>query len=193
MKTVILMLLTSVMIPCAIAADSRFDCVVSADRTNYSVGELPSITVRIRNKTDKDAILVGSLDGSTEGWRFPKCRIEILDAAGKPVTAAMARCGNMNALRTNDFVLVRAGDSFYPFGKGFFPPPQFYQFPIPGPGDYTVRFHYATSERVQDYFGDERRSGNSQASPEIQRLVTQVPKVELKSNPLKLHFKAKPK
>lgn len=174
------------------AADAAFECEISTDRTNLVIGQVPSLTVRIRNKTGGEVHLVGSLDGSTCGWRFPKCRLEILDPAGRSVALPLGRCGNMNALRTDDFVRVRAGDSFYPFGLGFFRPSEFSRFPVTTPGEYTVRFHYTTSDRLQDYFGDERRRVGTQVSPEIQRLFEKVPKLELQSNSLKLHFTAKP-
>jgi hypothetical protein len=178
---------------CAVAAESAFDCVIASERTAYAVGEVPNITVRITNRTAKSVVLVGSLDGSTAGRRSPKCRFEIFDAAGKLVTLPVFGCGNMNILRTTDFVTVPAGDTFNPFGKGFFPPVQFYRIPVTKPGDYIFRFSYSTSDRVEDYFGDERMSGQKIAAPEIQRLFERVPKLDLKSNELKLKFTARPK
>lgn len=193
MKSFVLTFLFSVVIHCSLASDAAFDCIIASERTTYSVGEVPNITFRITNKSTKEVVLVGSLDGSTTDRRFPKCRFEILDSAGKPVTLPLALCGNMNVLRTTDFVVVPAGGTFNPFGKGFFGPVQFYRFPITVPGDYTLRFSYSTSDRVQDYFGDERMSGQTTAAPEIQRLFERVPKLDLKSNELKLTFTAKPK
>jgi len=193
MKTVFLTFLIAKFTLRVVAADSEFECVITADRTTYSVGEVPKVTFRIHNKTDKEVVLVGSLDGSDVGWRFPKCRLEILDAAGKPVTTPVARCGNMNPLRTTHFVVVPAGNAFDPFGKGFFGPMQLqgHIFPITTPGDYTLRFYYTTTtDRVEDYFGDERAL--IKASPEIQHLFERVPKLDLKSNELKLKFIPKP-
>lgn len=192
MKSVVLTFLFSAVIHSALAAEGAFDCVITSDRTTYAVGEVPSITFRITNKSTKEVVLVGSLDGSTTERRFPKCRFEILDAAGKPVTLPLALgCGNMNVLKTTDFVVVPAGGTFNPFGEGFFPPHQFYRFPVTVPGDYTLRFSYSTSDRVQDYFGDERMSGQTTPAPEIQRLFERVPKLDLKSNELKLTFISK--
>lgn len=193
MKTIIFALLVSAVTLCAVAADADFECTITTDRTTYAVGEVPNISFRITNKTAKEIVLVGSLDGSDVGWRFPKCRLEILDAAGKPVSAQIARCGNMNVLKTTDFVAVPAGNSFNPFGNGFFRLSQLGQFPVTVPGDYTLRFHYSTSDRVHDYFGDERMSGQKIASAEINRLFERVPKLDLKSNELKLKFTPKPK
>ncbi len=188
MKTIVPTLLFLAVTFAAVAADSAFDCIIASDRSSYTVGEAPIITVSITNKSAKEVILVGSLDGSTTERRFPKCRFEILDAAGKPVTFPLGLCGNMNVLRTEDFVVVPAGGTFNPFGAGFFAPHQFYEFPVTTPSDYTLRFYYSTSARIQDYFGDERMSGRTNAAPDIQRLFKRVPKLELKSNELKLKF-----
>jgi len=193
MTKIFITLLVSAVTFAAVGADSAFICIIASDRTNYAVGDVPTITVSITNRSAKEVILVGSLDGSNDGWRFPKCRLEILDAVGKPVTAPMARCGHMNVLRTADFVAVAAGGTFNPYGGGFFAPYQFHQFPVTTPGDYTLRFYYSTSDRVQDYFGDERMMGRTNATPEIQRLFKRVPKLELKSNELKLKFTPKAK
>jgi hypothetical protein len=188
MKTIVIFFLATALAFCVVAAEPQFDCTITSDRTTYEVGEVPKITFLIVNKSGKDVVLVGSLDGSDVGWRFPKCRLEILDKGGRPVTNQVLRCGNMNTLKTNDFVLVPAGENFNPFGKGFFRPAELVQFPVTTPGEYIFRFNYSTSNRLQDYFGDE-----ANAAPEIQRLFERVPKLELKSNELKLKFTAKAK
>jgi hypothetical protein len=193
MKSVVLTFLLSIVLHWAVAADTAFDCVIAADRTTYAVGEVPNITFRITNKSTKGVLLVGSLDGSTTNRRFPKCQFEILDAAGTPVNLPLVGCVNMNPLKTTDFVAVPAGATFNPFGKDFFGPYQFVRFPVTVPGDYTLRFSYSTSDRIQDYFGDERMSGKTTAAQEIQRLFERVPKLDLKSNELKLTFTAKSK
>lgn len=192
MKTTVLIFLIAAVTLCAAAADSAFELVVTADRATYEVGEVPNITFRITNKTAKEVVLVGYLDGSRDGRRFPKFLFEILDAAGKPITIDRTICKFMNDLNATDFVVVPAGDAFEPLGKGFSRLSGFHPFQITTPGDYTLRFSYSTSDRVQDYFGLVQRR-QPDASPEIQRLFERVPKLDLKSNELKLKFTAKPK
>ena len=145
------------------------------------------------------------LDGSTAGWRFPKCRFEITDAAGKPVERRRTTiCGNMNMLRVENFVRVPAREVFSPFGEGFFSwlpyPVDFLDFGVrQEPGTYTVRYYYSTSgDKVSDYFGDERiaaaLSGKEfSVEPEIQRRFDQVPHVELRSKELKITFRPESK
>jgi hypothetical protein len=174
------------------AAEPEFACTISSERATYKVGEAPALNVRILNKSSAEVHLVGALDGSEVGWRFPKCRLEILDSAGKAVVEPYGRCGNMNTLRPADFVAVPAAGEFNPFGKGFFGPHQLYRFPVKTPGTYTVRFFYSTAARsIEEFFGDERMLGQQGAAPEIQRLFDRVPKLDLKSNDLKLTFTAK--
>ena len=180
---------------CAFAAQPDFECAISADRDTYRVGQTPKITVRITNKSAKEIVLVGALDGSALGWRAPQCNLEILDLKGKPVAPLPKGCLNLKGLGTSDFVPVPPGEAFNPFGEGFFPPAQIqpFFFPIRKPGTYIVRFRYTTSPRIEDYFGAERLRAAHTATPEIQRLFERVPKVDLKSNELILKFTAKPK
>jgi hypothetical protein len=187
----IVALWTFALATCAMAQQgSGLECVITSGRTTYEVGDIPELTFRIINRSTKEVMLVGSLDGSGEGMRYPHCRVEINDKAGEPVTARYGRCGNMNSLRVADFVIVPPGQAFDPFGEGFFPPallsPGY--FPVKDPGLYSVRFHYSTSDRVQDYFGDERMEGLQSAPLEIQLLFERVPKVDLVSNELELTF-----
>ena len=172
-----------------IAADTPFICSISAEKATITQGELPRVKVSITNKSGKDVHLVGSLDGSDVGWRFPKCGFELLDTAGKPVPQKqpMGRCGNMNKLKTTDFVKVAAGAEFNPFGQGFFGSWQLYRFKQLPPGTYIFRFYYQTSTKgVQDYFGDERMMGQKTVAPEIQKLFEAVSLIDIKSNDLQI-------
>jgi hypothetical protein len=179
----------------AVTADSDFECVLSSDRETYEVGQQPIFTVLITNKTSKETYLIGSLDGSTSDRRFPKCSFEVIDSDGKPVERAPElMCGNMNALRTEDFVAIAPGKSFDPFGKEFFTPYQFHAFPVQQPGIYTVRFSYSTiSNQLSDYFGGPIVGGVKAAKLELQQLFNRIAHIQLKSNELKLTFNPKAK
>jgi hypothetical protein len=178
----------------ASAVDSKFTCAISSDKATITQGEIPRVKVAITNKSGVDVFLVGSLDGSDVGWRYPKCGFEVLDSAGKPFPEKpMARCGNMNMLKTSDFVKVDAGGIFNPVGEGFFGSSQLFHFRSFPPGTYILRFFYRTSAKgVQEYFGDERMSGKKGAAPEIQKLYERVPQIDVKSNELRVTIQAKP-
>jgi hypothetical protein len=173
-------------------ATEPFACILVSGRDTYELGDYPQFAVRILNRSSREVYLVGSLDGSTSGRRFPTCRFEVTDAAGKPVNWPGPFCGNMGLLRAEDFALVPGREAFNPFGKGFFPS---YPFPVSRqePGTFAVRFFYSTSSRrVSDYFG--AYSGREfPVKPEIQQRFDQIPHVELRSKELKITFRPKSK
>ncbi|WP_050028846.1 hypothetical protein [Verrucomicrobium sp. BvORR034] len=177
----------------ASAAESWFTCTIAAESVTIREGEVPWIKVRIGNHLGRDVVLVGSLDGSSYGMRYPKCGFELKDPVGKPLKLSPdSRCGNMNELRAEDFVTVPTGRDFDPYGPGFFGAWQIHQFSQLPPGTYIVRFYYQTSTKgMQQYFGDEQMSAEPKVSPAIQQLYEKVPGLNLRSNELKITVTAK--
>ena len=174
----------------------RLDFEIYADRTTYGRGEVPSFGVRIVNRSSQAIYMVEPLDGSDVGWRFPKYRLEVIDAAGKPVPVSGPgdRCGNMSPLVPEDFTRVGPGKSFFPFGDGLvsFLHPHVH---LPGPGIYRFRWVYTTASRdIRAYYGDElRMNPRYRPSAEMLRRFLMVPMVELRSNYLTLKFTGQPK
>ncbi|WP_038167408.1 hypothetical protein [Verrucomicrobium sp. BvORR106] len=175
------------------AAESWFTCSISAENTVVRHGEHPKVKVRIGNHLGRDVVLVGSLDGSSYGMRYPKCGFELMDSQGKPLKISPeSRCGNMNELRIEDFVTVPSGKEFNPYESGFFGSWQSQLLPQLPPGTYLIRFYYQTSRKgVQYYFGDEQMLAEPKISPAIQKLYEMVPGLDLKSNALKITITAK--
>ncbi|HZL73294.1 MAG TPA: hypothetical protein VFC86_12610 [Planctomycetota bacterium] len=86
-----------------------------------AVGKPMAFRIRITNVSDEDVAVVGALDGSDAGLRFPFYGVEITRPDGSPwVPVGELRCGNCNALRTEDIVRLKPGDEFDPLGEGFF-------------------------------------------------------------------------
>jgi hypothetical protein len=176
----------------ATAADTPFKCVLSAEKTTLAQGEIPILKVSISNDSGKDVHLVGSLDGSDLRRRFPHCILSLLDPMGKPLPrkGPIGVCGNMNRLRSADFVKIPAGSAFDLYGDGFFGSFEILRIKELPPGTYILRFYYKTSTKaVQDYFGDERLTLSTEplvVSPEIQKLFESVPDVDIQSNDLKI-------
>ena len=194
MKKLIALLFTFTLSLRVIAADTPFTCSIAAENTSVIQGKIPQVKVSIANNSGKVVHLVRSLDGSDSGMRFPKCGIEILDTAGKPVPEKrrMGRCGNMNLLQTTDFVKVTVGSEFNPSKGEFFFSAQLDRFLQLPPGIYILRFYYQTSTKgVEDYFGDERQMRGMTVAPEMQKLFEGVPLIDIKSNDLKITVKAK--
>ena len=168
-------------------------CEISAKKTNYVVGESPAIEVRLRNKTNRTIRLVGCLDGSDLGWRFPHCVFEVDGPPGHR-GPGIGRCGNTNALRAEDFVDLRAGESLNPFMRiddyGFFGSSalDFTHFMVPG--KYTVRFRYSTnSSKILEWVGI---AGPPAKDSAVARLFPEVAKFETTSNSIELTFAPRP-
>lgn len=63
------------------------------------------------NVSRRSQRVLPALDGSDMGWRMPKVMVEWRDAVGEPVSPRrMSRCGNMNALRPQDWVTLAPGE-----------------------------------------------------------------------------------
>jgi hypothetical protein len=121
------------------------ECEIRPGKRKFRVGDSAGFTVRIHNRAPLPLWLVRSLDGSTDRARFPHVILEIAGPAGGYHVPAYIGCGNINALREVDFVLVYPGEPFDPFEKG----------PLPyslrsgrfiKPGKYVATFRYSTNE-----------------------------------------------
>lgn len=124
-----------------VTTDCPIRLVLAADKREYKLGEIPKIQLRIENVSEKAVWVIGLLDGSDEtawpvwapdrfgikrnigaGRRYPRYRIELLVDRRPPITDVGERvwsCGNMNALRKEDYVRLSPGSSFDPFGGEF--------------------------------------------------------------------------
>jgi hypothetical protein len=163
----------------------EFEAIITSDKNVYKIGEIPKIHVSIQNNSGKDVYLIGSLDGSDLKMRSPFCYFTI----EKPINFdhPIARCGNMNPLREDDFVLVKSGETFDPYQKGFFGSYKFdikenFQFN----GTYRITFYYSTkSRKLNEYFGDDYGIDKEK----VKQLFKKVPHIELTSNTLEIEFK----
>jgi hypothetical protein len=174
--------------PTHINTPIEFECVLTVAKKTYKPGETPELKVAIVNKTRKDVYLIGSLDASDLKWRSPHCYFSI-ERPNKDPLPGGGRCGNMNSLRENDFVLVKSGESFDPYqsidGYGFFGP---YimgnKDAFKAPGTYKITFHYSTkSTKIGDYLGD------GSTNEKLLALFMQMPHIELTSNTVEIEVK----
>ncbi|QDU19188.1 hypothetical protein [Urbifossiella limnaea] len=163
-------------------------CTITAPPT-VEQGQVPRITVALTNQTAADMYLVGSLDASDCKWRLPYCTFDITGPDGKSPVKGVSRCGNMNVLREKDFVKVAPGKSFDPYQRvddgGFFSSHQLQAEHFAAPGEYRVRFHYATTAEKEprgNWFGDGFRKGQEAEEARVKALLAQVPRVTVASN-----------
>src|SRR5262249_7285667 len=135
----------------------------------------PSFLVAITNRGARAVALVSSLDGSTEGMRYPVVSIRIEGPEGGFPRQPMARCGNMNTLSPSDFVFLGPAESFDPFAAGWVPPGL--QQSLRKPGRYKATFCYSTMDTdVRHWLGD---WGANRLYPQLSKLFREVPLVEL--------------
>ena len=200
MKTLIVSIWTVLLLGCNTRAqnEDHFECTLTTEQEEYLVGEVPKLTVAIINKSAKDVYLIGSLDASEEKWRSPFCYFTM----EKPVVDSLPtlpRCGNMNPLRKEDFVLVESGESFNPFvaidGHGFFSSDKVSNpWNFRNAGRYKITFHYSTiSTNIKDYLGDGvwTYRDDKKKYRELEELFENVPNVELTSNTVEIQVKDK--
>jgi hypothetical protein len=159
-------------------------CTIRSERT-CELGKVSKVTVTITNQTKADIYLVGSLDASDCKWRYPHCYFEVTGPDGKSAVQESGRwCGYMNRLREKDFVKVPPGKAFDPFQRvdsyGFFSAYQLDPSTFRAPGEYRIRFVYSTKNpAIATWRGDA-------ADQKIVGLFRQVPKVEIRSNEIKV-------
>lgn len=165
---------------------------VLSSPSSCKLKEGPRVKVRVTNTSEQDIYLIQHLDGSDERWRHPHCYFEITPPAGAVVYGNGGRCKFMSPLTAEDFVLLRAGESFDPFSK----PQFFHPDKLPAdvalrhhhdglfntPGVYRLRFVYSTaSADLRDYAGTDRPPG-VENKPEIAEMFKKVPHTVVKSN-----------
>jgi hypothetical protein len=166
-------------------------CTIKAPET-CEFGQVPAISVELRNWTDKDIYLVGSLDASDLKWRYPFCYFEIRDAIGNPVNVRVGRCGNMNAIREKDFVRVAPGGKFDPYQTidegGFFGSSQLIPQSFDREGEYRIRLVYSTeAPKLETWLGDRRGLmpellGTGTSREKLLKMLEQVPRTTVSSN-----------
>jgi hypothetical protein len=174
------------------AGVSPFTCTLTSDKKVYKVGEIPVLTVEIRNNTKKDIYLIGSLDGSDVKWRMPYCYFHIQKP--KPDTITLpGRCKTLNPLRESDFMLVKPGEGFNPYqtidGYGFFGDYTSIQAETyRNPGIYKIRFYYSSESQEFSAFGGTPSTINND-SLKIRSLFGQTQKFTIESNEIEIVFK----
>lgn len=157
-------------------------CMIKSKKRKYNIGEVPEITVEIKNKSSNKIYLIGSLDGSDIKMRYPYCYFTI----EKPTEDKLqfARCGNTNSLECNDFVKIERGDSFNPFREGFFSAYEIKnKLSFKMKGKYRIRFLYSTeSSKIEDYLGD------GKPSEQLYYQFNRIEHLKLESNIIEIEF-----
>ena len=166
-------------------------CILKANKRKYKVGEIPDIEVEIINKTDSTILMVGSLDGSDLGVRYPISQFLVKHQAFGNVEFPTSFCPMLNKTRALDFKRVESGFSFNPYEAiddyGFFTPQNLAGHNFIIPGIYTLSYYYSTIKVKGLYLRTTNEPVFREAEP-FHNLWRQVPKIELKSNTITIEY-----
>ncbi len=164
----------------------RLQVVLRSTKSKHKVGEEVGLQIRIKNIWDEPVVVVGSLDGSSTGARYPKLTLELRDPEGHVIaTPNISKCGNINAPRAKEFMELAPGKELDPYVRiddyGYFANPLMLWKPTVK-GKYTLTFTYDTS--VGEF--SEWTSGLNRLPPgdELMKLFNRVHHVKVNSKPL---------
>ena len=135
---------------------------------------------RITNLSGADVTVVGALDGSEMGIRYPHFTVAIVDGAGKafPWNPRAGRF-HTNDIEERHFKTLKAGEEFDPFGPAFTDLAVLKSW-LPAAGRYTVTLKCDyTAKGVMAWH---RQNGlHRMEYPELSALLDKVPKVTLEA------------
>ena len=122
------------------------------------VGAPIPISTEVRNISDHPLWMVGVLDGSEMGFRYPHYKPLIRGPKSLPPSDELDACGNVAPLRLQDFRSLPPGEGFDPTasldGTAYLPLQAFANFrpSIPGRYEFTLTVSTA-SQKEQDWLG----------------------------------------
>jgi hypothetical protein len=169
---------------------SKLSLTISANKTTYSVGELPKIRATLTNNTGKTILIAKPLDGSDRG-RFPQFMFAITPPANTSAPPQFGMCGNTNPIDTSCFVSVANGRSIDLLANGT---PFSLQYEVQrGAGNYVVQATYSTMSDDMDMWLGGPLTGKDAALRKIDiwPQFSRVSKMALTSNVLTLNFGSK--
>ena len=163
-------------------ADLPLAVILNATIQPHSVGAPVYVSVEVRNISNRPLWMVGVLDGSEIGFRYPHYQPVI--AGPEPLPAPeLGDCGNVAPLRLSDFRHLVPNEGFDPTdardGAGYLPLRTFTNFRPPVPGRYELRLIVSTeSLQVEEWLGILEYPGKEAV---LARLAL-VPRVRVESN-----------
>ena len=163
-------------------SEAPLSVVLTVPSVPQNVGVVIPVKIEVRNISSAALWMVGVLDGSEQGYRFPHYRPSI--RSDQPVSPPeMEACGNLAPLRLQEFTHLDPNQSFDPTvsdtGAAYFPIFTFTNFVAPTPGSYHFQLKLSTlSDKDDDWLGMPGYPGESDV---LERLKN-VPRVEVESN-----------
>jgi hypothetical protein len=163
-------------------SEAPLSVVLAVPSVLQKVGVVIPVKIEVRNVSSAGFWMVGVLDGSEQGYRFPHYRPSI--RSDQPVPPPeMEACGNVAPLRLQDFTHLDPNESFDPTvsnsSAAYFPLYTFANFVAPTPGSYQFQLKLSTlSDKEEDWLGMLGYPGES----DVLARLKDVPRVELESN-----------
>ena len=168
---------------------SDFELTITADKSEYVVGEYPKVTARLLNRSGGEVLLVTPLEGSSRS-RSPVAKLTVVPPTTALPLERVDMCGNVNAIDKSAFVRVPNNESLYlirntPYSLAYET--------NRGPGEYRIRMTYSTATPDPDAWTGGLLALNSSSWLlfEIAPLLSKVPRFRVESNELRLTFVAK--
>jgi len=161
------------------AKPKDFTLTLKAKSETIILGEQPTLTATIINNSDKEVLLVPTLDGSIVGWRYPIVKFIVTQPSDAPPPQIFGRCGNTNNIQASDFTKVPKKGIFRLFSQSAYMSNN----PFTTPGTYTVQLIYSTDAKSKKWNGRWGLGLGSELSRNgIRRHLAKVPIMNLKSN-----------
>jgi hypothetical protein len=86
---------------------------VSSARTERAPDAPLALDLGFANLSDKPVVVLRPLDGSLEGWRYPRYELyarDVSDASVYRFAFVGGRCGNVNPVGSDDYVSIAPGE-----------------------------------------------------------------------------------
>ncbi|MGP3927518.1 hypothetical protein [Streptomyces sp. 8N616] len=170
---------------------AALDLVLRAPEGPHALGTALPVEVELRNVGDKEVWVVGVLDGSEEGVRFPHYRPTITRGGIVVQPRLQKEDPHVGPLRPEDFRRLAPGEGFDPTvpagGSHYLPLATFASFRPTQPGRYRYGLTLATgSESPQQWLGG---FGQRESEREtLLDLVGRVPRGTVTARPVEIEF-----
>jgi len=167
-----------------------FTITLKASQTPQRVGTPVSIAVEVRNVSDQPVWIVGVVDGSEEGIRYPRYSPQVTLAGEVVARPPAPEDPLVGPLRLVDFRRLKAGEAFDPTarssGAAYLPISTFSNFLAVQPGRYQFSLVLSTeSQSPEQWLG---RFGQDAERAGVLERIAIVPRQTIRSNLLEVQF-----
>lgn len=157
---------------------AALDVLLRTPAGPHPAGRPVPVDVEVRNAGDADMWMVGVLDGSEEGIRYPRYRPSVTHGYAIVAAPPPPEDPLVGPLRVTDFRRLGPGEAFDPTRGGhYLPLATFGSFRAAEPGVYRYTLALSTeSAQPEEWLG---RFGQDQERAAVLDLVARVPRVTI--------------